>query len=71
MKKESISYYVMEKSEFLNGWLFCGTLEQCVDFVKAELRNREKKDGYDEYWHNAELMIIKQKTTYEDTGIKL
>lgn len=68
MKKngEIIRYYVEERR--FKGSLFVGTLEECRDFIKNELRNRNKKDGYDEYWHNADVVIIKEitiKETYE------
>lgn len=70
-RKESVSYLVVEKKDYINGWYFCGTLEECIDFVRVELRNREKNDGYDEFWHNIDLMIVKRTQIDEDTGIQI
>lgn len=70
-KKESVSYLVVEKKSYINGWYFCGTLEECIDYVRNEIRNRNKNDGYDEFWHTVELMIVKRTQIDEDIGIKI
>ena len=62
--KEIIRFLVQEKN--LDGALYVsGNLEDCVKFISTELRNRNKNDGYDEYWHNADLVIIKETTKTE------
>ena len=71
LRKEYTLYKVQLRKEFANGWLFSGTLEECIDFVRVELRNREKNDGYDEYWRNADIIITKQTVVEEDTGLKV
>ena len=62
--KESVRYLVKEKE--LDGTLFVGDLKECVHFISKELRNRDKKDGFDDYWHNASLVIVKERTIIEE-----
>lgn len=59
----NIRYYVKERR--FNGSMFVGTVDECREFIKTELRNRNKKDGYDDYWHNADVVIIKETTISE------
>lgn len=61
--KETVRYIVEERR--FNGSLFVGTLEECREFIKTELRARNQKDGYDEYWHNVDVVIIKETTISE------
>lgn len=59
--KKNVKFYVQEKD--LDGELFISNnLEDCVKFIE-KLRKRDKKDGYDEFWHTIELEII-EETTY-------
>lgn len=66
--KEYTTYLVTEKNESHapSGWYFNGTLEECINYIKNECRNRNKKDGYDEYWHNVKLMIVKKTVKEEE-----
>jgi hypothetical protein len=59
--KKNVRYLVREKK--FGGFLFSSENEkECIDFIQNELRNRNEKDGYDEYWHNAQIIIIKEET---------
>lgn len=56
--KEYTRYLVEEAN--LQGTLFVGSKNECMDFVKTELLERNNRDGYDEYWHNAHIVIVKE-----------
>lgn len=63
--KERIRFLVKEKK--FDGTLFVSNeLNKCVEFISKELRNRNKNDGYDEYWHNVDLVIIKETMKTEE-----
>lgn len=64
MRTQAIKYLVKERES--QGILFSSSNQkECIEFILKELRNRNKKDGYDEYWHNTKLVIIKQTITSE------
>lgn len=63
-KERMVIYEVREKD--CSGVMFSGKLEECTEFIGKQLRNRNKNDGYDEYWHNAKLVIIKKTILVEE-----
>ncbi len=50
-------YFVMERGKC--GCLYSGTLEDCRK-EREKIKNRNENDGYDEYWNNADLVIVER-----------
>lgn len=55
-----IKYYIV-KEKGKQGTLYtCNTIQQAKDFIQKELRERNEKDDYNEYWHNAPVEIVEK-----------
>ena len=65
MKRERIVYLVREKGHISERLYVGANVEDCKIYIQNELRNRNKNDKYDEYWHTVELEIVKQVVTEE------
>lgn len=56
---EKVRYLVREKGR--SGALYVGKdIKDCLMFVTEELWQRNERDGYDEKWHNANIVIVKE-----------